>query len=510
MTNQVPFALSRAVPTVLLLALVLLATPSGLFAQGGPGGGGPGGGGPGPIPPVPVPPENPLTPAKVVLGKMLFWDAQLSTDDTVACATCHLPEFGGSDPRSVTATHPGFDGTFGNADDIFGSPGIAVMDCGGTPAEDATFGWERQVTARKTPSMINAAFSPTLFWDGRATGTFVDPETGTPLIAAGGALESQAVGPLVSSVEMACGSRSWVEIRTKLETVTPLFFASDLTPDIVAALGLDPTYPDLFEAAFGTPEITAGRIGFAMASYQRTLISDQSPFDAFLASGPTALTPQQNQGRQVFIGNCLPCHGGPLQSNHAFFRIGVRPTFEDLGRGAITGIPQDNGRFKTPNLRNVALRAPYFHNGGKQTLAEVIDFYDVGGDFPNPAIAPLGLSATEKNLLEIFLTEALTDPRVAAGLPPFDHPTLRPYFRRGDANGDAAVDISDPIAVLEALFEGGVQVTCADAADANDDGQIDIADVIATLGRLFTGDPPLPSPSDRSTGPDPTFDTLGC
>ena len=493
----------RGVRTILLAWTVVFGACTALSAQGAP---------PplGPLPPPLVPPGNPQTPAKIVLGKMLFWDEQLSSDDSVACATCHLPEIGGSDPRSFTSPHPGSDIFFGNANDVLGSPGVAKQDCDGTMLPDPLFGFERQVTGRKTPSMINAAYSPRLFWDGRATGQFVDPETGAVLLFAGGALESQAVGPLVSSVEMACEGRTWDDVRAKLQAVTPLAFASDLTPDITAALATSSNYPALFQAAFGTPVINAGRIGFALASYQRTLISNQSPFDAFLANGPTALTPQQNQGFQALVGECLPCHGGPLLTNQTFQNIGVRPAGEDLGRGAVTGVPQDNGRFKVPSLRNVALRAPFFHNGGKSTLAEVIDFYDNGGDFFAPDLPPINLSFAEEVAIEVFLTTALTDPRVAAGLPPFDHPSLRTYFRRGDTNRDNEVDISDPIATLAFLFLGSVTLVCEDATDANDDGTINIADVITTLDRLFVGGAPLPSPSDRSTGPDPTLDTLDC
>ena len=495
--------------TLLLLSAVVLSTvtlsTAPLGAQGGPP---PPPGGP--LPPVPVPAQNPQTPEKIVLGKILFWEEQLSSDDTVAWATCHLPEFGGSDPRSFTSAHPGPDAVFGNPNDVFGSPGVAKQECDGTMLDDTIFSFERQVTGRKAPTMINAAYSPTLFWDGRATGTFVDPETGVVLIPNGGALESQAVGPILNSVEMACETRTWDDVRAKLESVTPLFFASNLTPDIVAALSTSPTYPDLFQAAFGTPDITAARIGFALASYQRTLISDQSPFDQFLAGVPGALTPQEANGRNAMQGQCGPCHTGPLLTNHSFQNIGVRPPFEDLGRGDVTGVPPDNGRFRTPNLRNVALRAPYFHNGSEMTLAGVIDFYDAGGNFPSPDLPPINLPPMIENAIEAFLTNALTDPRVAASLPPFDHPTLRTHFRRGDTNRDDVVDISDPIAVLATLFSGGAPFSCPDAADANDDGMIDISDVVATLDRLFAGGAPLPLPSDRSTGPDPTLDALSC
>src|SRR6185369_15781503 len=135
-----------------------------------------------PLPPPPAPPGNPITPAKVNLGKVLFWDEQLSSSRTVACGTCHRAETGGSDPRSVSglagATAPGPDGTLGTADDITGSPGVVLTDAGGAYDEAAVFGLGVQVTTRHAPSFINAAYAPNLFWDGRARTTFLDPVTG--------------------------------------------------------------------------------------------------------------------------------------------------------------------------------------------------------------------------------------------------------------------------------------------------------------------------------------------
>ncbi len=487
------------------------------FAQPG---GGPGGGGPPPppplvpLPPAPIPAANPLTPAKVILGKILFWEEQLSSDDTVACGTCHLPEFGGSDVRSQMeeGRNPGLDLLFGSADDVMGSPGVAAQECDGEYLEDDVFGWELQVTGRKSPSSIMAAYSPRLFWDGRATPTFVDPETGVTLITGGGALESQAIAPILASAEMACADRTWDDVRTKLEGATPMALAVDVTPDMSAALASDPDYPALFDAAFGSPDISAARIAFAIASYERTLVPNQAVIDNFIAIGPAALTPLQNQGLQLFGQNCLPCHSGPEFTDNIFHNIGVRPNAEDLGRQEVTGLPQHAGQFRTPSLRNVALRAPYFHNGGKQTLAEVVDFYNQGGDFDenlSPLIEPLGLSAGQRNALVHFMETTLTDPRVEQGLAPFDHPTLRPSFRRGDVNGDNNFDIADPIGALDYLF-GATTLDCLDAADSNDDGAVNVADVVTSLTRIFEGGQPLPAPSDLRRGPDPTADGLDC
>lgn len=492
-----------------LTAVALTSIAASAHAQGGP---------PppplNPIPPPPVPAANPQSSSKIVLGKFLFWDAQLSSDDSVACGTCHLPEFGGSDPRSMNSVgvNPGFDGVFGTADDIGGSPGVSAELCGVGFEAHPIFGDERQVTGRKTPTMIGAAYSTTLFWDGRATGQFLDPETGALVIGQGGALESQAVEPILSTIEMSCDGRTWEDVRNKLEFVEPAGLALSRTPDMNAALTSNPDYPSLFQAAFGTADITAARIGMALASYQRTLVPNQAPFDAFITNGPSALTPLQNQGNQLFAQNCLPCHGGALQTDNQFHNVGVRPLAEDTGRQDITGNPADAGRFKTPTLRNVGLRAPYFHNGGKTTLLEVVQFYNNGGDFlanQSPLIQPLGLNPGQINAIVHFLDTALTDPRVEQKLPPFDHPELRPYFRRGDTNGDDNFNIADPIGTLDYLFLGS-SIACQDSADSNDDGNLDIGDVISSLSRIFTGAAPLPAPSEVRRGPDPTEDSLDC
>ena len=121
------------------------------------------------------------------------------------------------------------------------------------------------------------------------------------------------------------------------------------------------------------------------------------------------------------------CHAPPFFTNNTFRNIGVRPPAEDLGRQIVTNNVADRGRFKVPSLRNVGLRAPFFHNGGKATLTDVVNFYVAGGEFfdnQDPAINPLGLSALQVSRIVDFLQNGLTDPRVAQGLPPFDRPTL--------------------------------------------------------------------------------------
>jgi len=384
---------------------------------------------PPPLPSPPVPAGNPITPEKVLLGKALFWDEQLSSTRTVACGTCHIPSAGSSDPRSQSptgSTNPGPDGVFGNADDIVGSPGVIRNQLDGHYVKDPSFELELQVTGRKAPSAINAAFAGQLFWDGRADDTFTDPVSGFVVLPNGAALESQAVGPIVSDVEMGHIGRNWPEALVRIDSSDPLALARDI-PNDVANFVSGKSYAELFEDVFGSPGITAPRFAMAIATYERTLISNQAKIDL----GPGALTQQESNGRQLFNSpatNCAACHTPPFFTDNQFHYIGIRPQSEDLGRFNVTGNPGDRGRMRTPSLRNVGLREPLFHNGRFQTLEEVVDFYNRGGDFngPNkdPRIQPLGLFPGQRAALVAFLRGALTDPRVANETAPFDRPTL--------------------------------------------------------------------------------------
>lgn len=381
------------------------------------------------LPPQPVPPANPITPAKAILGKLLFWEEQMSSNNRVACGTCHTFAAGGGDLRRLA--HPGPDGIFGSSDDSFGSPGIVRSDAGNLYAPDATFGLTRQVTRRASPSFLTAAWFPDLFWDGRARTTFTDPDTGAVLIPQDGALENQALGPILAGNEMAHDARTFAQATSKLATVRPMALATNLPPDMAAAIAGGKTYPDLFQDAFGTPVITAARIAFALATYQRTLVPNQTPYDLFVAGNPQALTPQQQNGLNVFngAGRCNLCHTPGLFSDRQFRNLGLRPIGEDNGRQAVTGNPADGGKFKVPSLRNVGLRTSFMHNGQFTTLGQVFGFYLNGGG-PNlqnkdPLLLPLNVPPPAANDLINFLQNGLTDPRVAQGLPPFTRPTLR-------------------------------------------------------------------------------------
>jgi len=152
----------------------------------------------GPLPPVRIPRANPTTPEKIVLGKMLFWEQQISSSKTVACGTCHSPRHGGADAR--LGRHPGPDGKLDTPDDIFGSPGIAALDRRNHSTEAGES--QAQVTPRSSPAFFGTLHAPELFWDGRARGKFRDPLGGGILIASGGALESQSLAPILNRVEM--------------------------------------------------------------------------------------------------------------------------------------------------------------------------------------------------------------------------------------------------------------------------------------------------------------------
>lgn len=407
--------------TLVALLFATSVSAPGLLAQG--------------LPPVPVPPQNPITAPKATLGKLLFWEEQMSSDNRVACGTCHTFGAGGGDQRR--APHPGNDGISPSPDDTFGSPGIVRSDANNDYLPDPRFGLQAQVGRRTAPSVYNAAWFPSLFWDGRATSSFVDPDTGAVLIPVGGALESQSLAPIVAGDEMAHDARTFAEATQKLTTALPMALAINLPADMAAAIAGGATYPDLFAAAFGTPDITAARIAMALATYQRTLVPNQTPYDLFIAGNPGAMTPQQVNGLNVFNGpaRCNLCHTPGLFSDGQFRNLGLRPIAQDNGRQGITGNFADRGKFKVPSLRNVGLRSSLMHTGQFTSVPQVFGFYLNGGgpnlDNKDALLVPLngpppnGVPPPAANDLINFVQNALTDPRVAAGQFPFDRPTLR-------------------------------------------------------------------------------------
>jgi cytochrome c peroxidase len=187
---------------------------------------------------------------------------------------------------------------------------------------------------RNTPTVLNAGLQEVLLWDGRAR-----------------TLEEQALLPLESTEEMAKDIRGLVEDLGKIEG-----------------------YARQFREVFGT-EVTADGIAKAIAAFERTVVSGESPFDRFLAGDKKALSDDAEEGRRLFFGEagCSTCHDGPLLSDGRFHRIGISSA--DEGRARVTGKKEDRGAFRTPPLREVARTAPYMHDGSLKTLTEVVTFY---------------------------------------------------------------------------------------------------------------------------------------
>ena len=262
----------------------------------------------------PVPQDNPLTAAKIRLGKMLFFDPVLSADGSISCNSCH---------------------------NVFGS---------GTDNRAVSMGVQGKLGGRSSPTVWNAAFLSVLFWDGRA-----------------GSLEEQALGPITNPIEMGTDS---------IETV-------------VNRLKQIPDYEKMFKEAFGSQGISPKTIGQAIASFERTLITEKSPYDRFQAGDSGALTADAKKGFELFQSvGCISCHGGPhfagppIPMGTGFFqKFPVVPgtSFDqkygfsqDPGRMSVTGKAEDKNMWRVPTLRNIAITAPYFHNGSVPTLQEAI------------------------------------------------------------------------------------------------------------------------------------------
>ena len=333
------------------------------------------------LPPVPVPVANPVTAEKVALGRKLFYDRRLSLNDTFSCAMCHVPEQG------------------------FSSNELAMA-----------VGIEGRSVRRNTPTIYNTAYATLLFHDGRED-----------------TLEQQAWGPLLAANEM--GNPSIGYVLNKIRRISD--------------------YDGLFQAAFDNQGVSMSTLGMAVASYQRTLVSADSPFDRwYYAKQADALSPTAQRGFILFTGKarCSSCHtvgersalltDNGLHNTGVGYResMGIRPPKElitiapgvtievareiiervgekpptDIGRYEVTQNPFDRWKYKTPSLRNIALTAPYMHNGSISTLPEVVDFYNAGGienELLDPLITPLGLSDREKDDLISFL-QSLTGSNV--------------------------------------------------------------------------------------------------
>jgi cytochrome c peroxidase len=300
----------------------------------------------GALPPVQAPADNPQTAAKVELGRALFFEKQLSGDGTISCATCHDPGKGFSDgkPRAV-----GFNG---------------------------------KELARHSPTVLNAAYNSSQFWDGRA-----------------GSLEEQARGPITSAAEMNLVDES----------------------ELVRRLEANAAYRQKFREVFGeAPSLK--NVAKAIAAYERTLVTANSRFDRYARGDKKALTRQEKQGLALFLGKarCAQCHNGVNFTDNKFYNLGTDEA-ADAGRYAITKQDDDVGAFKTPGLRDVALHAPYLHDGSLATLEAVIDYYDRGGDnakHKSKLMTRLDLTQQEKRNLLAFLQTLTGEPSLhSAGQP---------------------------------------------------------------------------------------------
>jgi cytochrome c peroxidase len=210
------------------------------------------------------------------------------------------------------------------------------------------------------------------------------------------------------------GASSSLEQQARLPLENPVEMHQSLAAS-VSKLQQDAQYPKLFQGTFGTTPITEEQILKALAQFERTLISGNSKYDRWRRQ-QTALTRDEERGRQLFYvhpdpsfgirgGNCGDCHGGDLQTDHEFRNNGLDLTFADRGRALVTQLPTDNGKFRVPSLRNIALTAPYMHDGRFQTLEQVLDHYNDHFERNTPNADPLMLNASNE---EFGLTLALT------------------------------------------------------------------------------------------------------
>ncbi|MBO2012683.1 cytochrome-c peroxidase [Hymenobacter negativus] len=200
------------------------------------------------------------------------------------------------------------------------------------------------------------------------------------------------------------GAAANLEAQARIPIENPVEMHQTLSAG-VARLQATSAYPKLFRSAFGSSVITEDKVLKALAQFERTLISGNSRYDQFQRGNRTALSSYEQQGLLLFVthpdgtaagrgGNCSDCHAGSLQTNRRFTNNGLDATFSDLGQGLVTGLPTDNGKFRVPSLRNIALTAPYMHDGRFPTLAAVLDHYNEHVVLNSPNIDPLILNGT--------------------------------------------------------------------------------------------------------------------
>jgi cytochrome c peroxidase len=231
-------------------------------------------------------------------------------------------------------------------------------------------GFGGKILGRHTPTVLNAAYNEPQFWDGRAHG-----------------LEEQAQGPIMAAGEMNMGTEKVVIERIKQS----------------------PEYVQAFKAIFNA-EPSLKLVGSAIAAYERTVVTPNSPFDRYMDGDKSALTESQKRGLLLYIGkaSCTQCHNGSNFTDNKFYSLGVSGAQKDadVGRFKVTNTEEDRFSFKTPTVRNAELTAPYMHDGSLATLEEVVEFYSKGGGEggnKSKLLQPLNLSATEKTDLIAFI-----------------------------------------------------------------------------------------------------------
>jgi cytochrome c peroxidase len=316
-----------------------------------------------------IPTDNPMTRAKIELGRQLYFDERLSSDNTISCASCH-------DPSQAYGAETRF--------------GIGVRG---------------QLGGRNSPVAYNRILSKAQFWDGRAA-----------------TLEDQAVGPIANPIEM--GNTH----EFSVETIKGI-----------------PAYKRQFEKIF-SDGITIDNVGRAIATFERALVTGPMPYDAYdalakfekvfaedleyldeepelkakyvplkEATKNHPMSESAQRGMVLFSGkaNCTACHAGANFTDEQYHNLGVGMDADepDLGRFEVTGEDKDRGAFKTPTLRNIALSAPYMHDGSQATLEEVVEWYDKGGhknEWLSDKMKPLNLTEQEQADLVAFMVEGLT------------------------------------------------------------------------------------------------------
>jgi len=313
-----------------------------------------------------APGYNPTTPAKVALGRLLFWDPLLSGPQDVACATCHHPQNAYAEDRDLSLGVTGIGlGRFRRQ-----APGSSIP-----------------IVKRNSPTVLNVAFSGSdesgrydpatapMFWDMRVK-----------------SLESQALEPLKAREEMRGDT----------------YPENEAVEKVVAKIQANAEYRSLFAGAFGGEQpVTAENIGRAIAAFQRSLLANNSPFDRYMRGDRSAMTEQQVRGMQRFeeIG-CIRCHNGPMFSDYKLHVMGVPdnpalpasdggaqkppcPASPQEPRTAASRAGCDSYAFRTPSLRNVEFTFPYGHNGTFRTLRAVVGFYEstIAGESRNPNVS---------------------------------------------------------------------------------------------------------------------------